>query len=193
MRITGGLARGILLETPKNSDIRPATDLLRGSIFSFLGDVFSGSSFVDLFGGIGSYGLEAISRGATSGIWVEKNPVHAKFIESNRNRVCKSAQQNSQNFSVLVRDAFLFFKNNTDAIKPKFLFLDPPYTLCKEKLPELLSLLENFLANSPETTIIWEMPSDLKPELPKCFELCRVLGKLKGKENPKAYILKKCS
>ena len=72
MRITGGAARGIPLRAPKGSQTRPATDRMREAIFSRLGHRVSQARVADLYAGTGSYGLEALSRGATQVHFFEK-------------------------------------------------------------------------------------------------------------------------
>ncbi|MEJ6621751.1 MAG: RsmD family RNA methyltransferase, partial [Opitutae bacterium] len=67
MRICGGLARGIPLLVTKGIEIRPATDANRERLFSSLGENVIDTHFLDLFAGTGSYGLEALSRGAKQG------------------------------------------------------------------------------------------------------------------------------
>ena len=76
MRITGGLARSIPLILPKGDAVRPATDALRQAVFSSLAARVAGARFLDLFAGSGAYGLEALSRGASSGVFVEKRRAH---------------------------------------------------------------------------------------------------------------------
>src|SRR5438045_2769775 len=91
MRISGGLARGIPLEVPKGNAVRPATDGLRQAVFSSLAARVSGAWFADLFAGSGAYGLEAFSRGAAGGVFVEKNAKAAACLRKNITAVCKSA------------------------------------------------------------------------------------------------------
>ena len=73
MRISGGFARGLTLKVPKISDIRPSQEMVRQAVFSILSDRVQGAQVLDLYAGSGSYGLEALSRGAA----------HATFIDSN--------------------------------------------------------------------------------------------------------------
>ena len=90
MRITGGQARGIPLTLPKGDRVRPATDALRQAVFSSLAARVPGARFLDLFAGSGAYGLEALSRGASGGVFVEKDARTAGFIRDNITAVCKS-------------------------------------------------------------------------------------------------------
>ena len=90
MRISGGLARGITLAVPKGEVTRPATDGMRQSVFSSLASAVPGARFLDLFAGSGAYGLEALSRGAVGGVFVEQNPRAVACVRKNIEAVCKS-------------------------------------------------------------------------------------------------------
>lgn len=90
MRITGGLARGIVLRVPGGDQVRPATDAMRQAVFSSLGARVAGATFLDLFAGAGGYGLEALSRGAASGVFIEKNAAAAACLRQNLAAVRKS-------------------------------------------------------------------------------------------------------
>ncbi|KXU38198.1 hypothetical protein AXK11_00960 [Cephaloticoccus primus] len=70
--------------------MRPATDALRQALFSSLAARVSGARFLDLFAGSGAYGLEALSRGAAGGLWVEKNKAALACLERNLAAVLKS-------------------------------------------------------------------------------------------------------
>jgi 16S rRNA (guanine(966)-N(2))-methyltransferase RsmD len=83
MRITGGILRGRRLITPKSPSIRPMRDAVRAALFSILGDLVSGSRFLDLFAGTGSVGIEALSRGAKHAVFVDNSAEAVKIIEEN--------------------------------------------------------------------------------------------------------------
>ena len=72
IRITGGEYRSRLLETPNTGLTKPTMDKVRAAVFSALGDAIKYASVLDLFAGSGSYGFEALSRGAS----------HATFVDS---------------------------------------------------------------------------------------------------------------
>ena len=74
MRLSGGVARGIPLVVPPGDRVRPATDGMRQAVFSSLAALVPGATCLDLFAGTGSYGLEALSRGAEKVVFVERNP-----------------------------------------------------------------------------------------------------------------------
>src|SRR3954470_14415206 len=105
MRISGGIARGITLAVPKGGQVRPATDGLRQAVFSSLGERVVAARFLDLFAGSGAYGLEALSRGAAGGVFVEQNHRATACLRENISAVCKSLGRGEQDLVVLQADA----------------------------------------------------------------------------------------
>src|SRR5947199_1862085 len=105
MRISGGIARGIPLSVPKGDRVRPATDGMRQAVFSSLGERVVGARFLDLFAGSGAYGLEAMSRGASGGSFVEQNAKAAACIRQNIAAVGKSLGRDLHEVEVLQADA----------------------------------------------------------------------------------------
>ncbi len=83
MRVIAGSARSIRLQYPKGEKIRPSTDRMRESLFGSLGDEVVGSRFCDLYAGAGTVGIEALSRGAQSAVFVEKNPRCMEALQTN--------------------------------------------------------------------------------------------------------------
>ena len=123
MRITGGLARGIPLTLPKGDAVRPATDAMRQAVFSSLAARVEGARFLDLFAGSGAYGLEALSRGAAGGVFVEKDARSAGFIRQNLAPVCKSLGRPAETLQVVTADATITMPGEA----PDLVFIDPPY------------------------------------------------------------------
>ena len=73
MRIITGSARGCRLKTPKGADVtRPTADRVKESLFNILGQMVAGRKVLDIFAGTGNLGLEALSRGAESAVFVDK-------------------------------------------------------------------------------------------------------------------------
>ena len=135
MRITSGLARGILLDVPRTDAVRPATDAARQAIFSSLGSAVEGASVLDLFAGTGSYGLEAASRGAAAATFAETDRLALAALRRNIERVKKAAAGAGADFSArivpcdCVKSASLFESARYDIV-----FADPPYAmLCDPK------------------------------------------------------------
>ncbi len=82
MRVVAGRAGGIPLHVPKN-ELRPSMELVRGAIFSSLGDFIEGARVLDLFAGTGALGIEALSRGALRATFVESDSRAIRSLERN--------------------------------------------------------------------------------------------------------------
>lgn len=122
MRIIGGNARGRRLSLPRGCQVRPTSDAVKESLFNLLGPV-EGLSFLDLFAGTGSVGIEALSRGAAEVFFVEKNRLLVHSIEDNLGK-CGF----DWHYEILATDV----KNAVSILakrKARFdiLFADPPY------------------------------------------------------------------
>ena len=83
LRIISGEHRGRLLKTVNGSGTRPTTDRVKESLFNILQARLPGSSILDLFSGTGNLGLEAMSRGGKSAVFVEKNPAALAVLREN--------------------------------------------------------------------------------------------------------------
>jgi 16S rRNA (guanine966-N2)-methyltransferase len=83
MRIIAGEARGRKLLGPGGAPARPPLDRLRESVFSILDGAFEGRGVLDLFAGVGSFGLEAVSRGAARAVFVEENRSALELLRRN--------------------------------------------------------------------------------------------------------------
>lgn len=183
MRITGGQARGIPLTLPKGDAVRPATDALRQAVFSSLAARVPGARFLDLFAGSGAYGLEALSRGASGGVFVEKDARTAGFIRSNIAAVCKSLGRTPEALQVVNADATKVMPGEA----PDLVFVDPPYEIIAEVAPAILLRLAEFQAVKPEILVVFEMPGDQEVTTPGWVAVKR-LGK--GGRQPTAVIFK---
>lgn len=83
VRITGGRARSRRLSTPRGPATRPTAERVREALFSILGEPAADARVLDLFAGAGTLGLEALSRGARSAVFVDSSKTAAKFIRRN--------------------------------------------------------------------------------------------------------------
>lgn len=83
MRVIGGTARGCRLLTPRGRAVRPTSDKVREAIFDVIGEEVKGAAVLDLFAGTGALGIEALSRGATSAVFVEEAAPLCRLIRSN--------------------------------------------------------------------------------------------------------------
>src|SRR5712691_9622988 len=82
MRVIAGRAGGVPLISPKNG-VRPTMDRVKEAIFSSLGEMVKGARVLDLFAGTGALGIEALSRGAATAIFVDEDRQSIAAIEKN--------------------------------------------------------------------------------------------------------------
>ena len=188
MRITGGQARGIPLVLPKGDAVRPATDALRQAVFSSIASRVPEARFLDLFAGSGAYGLEALSRGATGGAFVEKNPKAAECLRRNLAAVCKSLARDAAGLAVVQADATTVALDQGGV--PDLVFIDPPYAIISEVAPGLFSRLTALLAPKADPVIVFEMPGELALE-PDGWTCVKRLGK--GARQPTANFYRRTS
>lgn len=177
MRITSGKARGIILKSPKGDATRPATDAARQAVFSSISEFVEGANVLDLFAGTGSYGLEALSRGAKSAVFVENSRQAAACLKGNVAAVKKSMGEIDAR--VLSADCF---NMKADSFGEPFdlIFADAPYPLLLKKSCEVFALLLRF--STPETLVMLEAPAEFEPPETSAFEVLKRLGKnSKGK------------
>jgi 16S rRNA (guanine966-N2)-methyltransferase len=185
MRITGGTARGIPIKTGRAKQVRPATDRMREAVFSSLGERVREARFLDLFAGSGSYGLEALSRGARGGLFVEKHPQAVLALEENLRAVRKcigdADHLSPQGCKVIRRDVLRF--TTQDAFD--LVFMDPPYELTRSDRDGLLQIARGCLA--PGGVLVFELPGDM--EVPETgWTRLRRLGK-SGTNEPGVLLL----
>lgn len=126
MRIIAGDARGKVIEAPEGMDTRPVTDKIRQALFNIWQFDIRDTSFLDLFSGSGSMGLEALSRKADRVVMVEKSRKAADVIRRN----LKACRFENRNVRVLEEDVFQALAD----LKKKHetfdrIYLDPPYTV----------------------------------------------------------------
>ncbi|MFZ4682902.1 MAG: RsmD family RNA methyltransferase, partial [Terrimicrobiaceae bacterium] len=118
MRIIAGSAGGLALTRPPD-DVRPTMDRVRAAIFSSLGDAVPGARVLDLFAGSGAMGIEALSRGAASAVFVDANPRSAACVKTNLRRTGLDG-------SVQTMDAMKFLELYASE-QFDLIFADPPY------------------------------------------------------------------
>ena len=121
LRVSGGEARGRRLKTPKN--IRPTQGLVKQAIFNMAGPSIEGASVLDLFAGSGALGIEALSRGAASVTFVDRQPRGLDILRQNLEVLGLKERA-----KVVRSDVVRWLEASPDAIKGAgFVFLDPPY------------------------------------------------------------------
>ncbi len=120
MRVIAGKARGVQLKTPEGMQTRPTIDRVKEALFSIINFDLPNARVLDLFGGTGQLGIEALSRGAASAVFVDAREEACKLIRENLKRT-RLEQQGR-----VVRSDYLDYLKRC---KEKFhiIFLDPPY------------------------------------------------------------------
>ena len=135
MRIIAGSSGGIQLDVPTRG-VRPTMDRVKAAIFSSLAENVVGARVLDLFAGSGALGIEALSRGASSVLFVDEDRQAADTIERNLRKTKLDGRVRQQ-------DVFKFLRSSASAGQFNIIFADPPYE--QAKLGERFTdkLLEN--------------------------------------------------
>jgi 16S rRNA (guanine966-N2)-methyltransferase len=135
MRVIAGSAGGVRLAVPKRG-VRPTTDRVKGAIFSSLGDAIIGARVLDLFAGSGALGIEALSRGAASAVFVEDDRQTAEMIDQN-------LANTKLNGRVRNQDVFDFLRRALNVETFQIIFADPPYGKSQHGESYIEKLLDN--------------------------------------------------
>jgi len=160
MRIISGICRGKKLNTLEGDNTRPTADRVKESVFNILGTFVVDRNVLDLFAGSGNLGLEALSRGAASCVFVDSSKAAMKIIEMNIAgcRFEEKAKTYLYEFKTALKK---FRKNQFDLV-----FLDPPYH--KNFGIEALEMLSTCV--SEEGIVVLETDGDEEiPESIGCF------------------------
>ena len=120
MRVISGKARGVSLLTPKGEHTRPTADRVKEALFSIIQFDLPGARVLDLFGGTGQLGIEALSRGAKSAVFVDCREDACRLIKENLKRT------KFESDGTVIRSDYLQYLSRC---KEKFdiVILDPPY------------------------------------------------------------------
>lgn len=149
MRVIAGKARRLNLKTIPGIDTRPTTDRIKETLFNILQPELLECRFLDLFSGSGGIGIEALSRGASYAVFVEKNPKAAACIRENLAFTKLAEDGKLLNMDVLQALRSLEGKGVFDII-----FMDPPYNNELER--QVLEYLKDSTVADKNTLIIVE-------------------------------------
>lgn len=175
VRVVTGSARGVRLHSLKGEKTRPIQDRVKESLFSILSDIIPGSRVMDLFAGTGAIGIEALSRGAESCIFVEIDRLAIQTIH--KNLEATRLQSKARVLPCDVFEVLPYLEKNSVALD--FIFAGPPYPLVeksdyRDKLFVLLSSIsrKNILQPSgiivvQQRKIAFEIPQETRD----CLEL----------------------
>ena len=120
MRVITGKARGIQLKTPEGLHTRPTTDRVKEALFSIIQFEIPGANVLDLFGGTGQLGIEALSRGANRAVFVDEREDACRLIRENLKRTKLEGSA-----SVVRSDYLSYLKRCKETFQ--IILLDPPY------------------------------------------------------------------
>jgi 16S rRNA (guanine(966)-N(2))-methyltransferase RsmD len=152
VRIIGGEFKGRRLKVPKGLGTRPTPDRVREALFSMLGPDVEGARVVELFGGSGSLGLESLSRGAESALFLELNPAALACLKENVDRL-----EVRDRATVVRRDALRSLTLIERRGPFDLVFCDPPHRLLENASPRrLVEVLLGGVPLSPEGSALLE-------------------------------------
>jgi len=159
MRVIAGSASGVRLAVPARG-VRPTMDRVKAAVFSSLGDAVISARVLDLFAGSGALGIEALSRGASSVVFVEEDRQSAEIIKANLAKTKLRGRIRQQ-------DVFDFLRHDSTAETFHIIFADPPYLKTKhgERYTEKLltnGALQRLLAQGG-TLILEKRPRESIP------------------------------
>ncbi|MFH1728467.1 MAG: 16S rRNA (guanine(966)-N(2))-methyltransferase RsmD [Pseudomonadota bacterium] len=164
MRVISGIYKNKKLSCPKGQEVRPTSDKVKESLFNILGTRIQDKNIADCFAGSGALGIEALSRSASSCLFIEKQTEHLKYLKENIDN-CDLNEK-----SIIVRldiikeaktCAEILNKNNIHIV-----FADPPYIFTDFK--RFLNIFEKI---KTVELICFEHSSKLEIILPEFLEL----------------------
>ncbi len=175
MRVITGIARGKNLKTLDGNDVRPTSQKVKEAVFSAIQFDIEGRRVLDLFAGSGQLGIEALSRGARSTVFVDNSAASIKIIKQNIEstgfeNLSKVYMSDYSSFTAMSRDIF------------DIVFLDPPYKqgLLVPALKSVLPLMSDF------GIIVCEYPPEVEiPESIGGFQIAKTYRY--GKINVSVY------
>ena len=177
MRVIGGEFKGRRLLVPRGGKIRPTSDRVREAIFDILGPVWTFQRALDLFAGTGSLGIEALSRGADSGLFIDNSRQSINLVKKNL-KICGYEDSGS----VIKRDlrtglpqAHWIFREKIDLV-----FIDPPYG--KGLISRMLEIInENDILSADSVIVAESSKEDILPAVSGSLRLIdtRIYGETK--------------
>lgn len=123
LRVISGSAKGHKLKTIKGDTTRPTSDKVKGSLFNIIADRVWDANVLDIYAGTGNLGIEALSRGAKSAIFIDKSTECANVIKENL--LHTKLIDNACVLTGFVNNVLMALPKNAD--KFDIIFMDPPY------------------------------------------------------------------
>lgn len=168
MRVIAGKARSLPLVTIPGEDTRPTTDRIKETLFNMLQSRIPGCRFLDMFAGSGAIGIEALSRGAASAVFVEKNRKACACIR--KNLAFTKLEESGKLLETDIAQALRLLEGGDPF---DIIFMDPPYSSDSEF--QALEYLKNSSLCSSDTLIIVEasLKKDYSGAASSGFEIIR--------------------
>ncbi len=164
MRVVAGAFGGRRLQAPVGQATRPTADRVREALFSILGEAVAGARVLDLFAGSGALGIEALSRGAASATFVERDARAARVVRDNLQALGLDGR-------VVRRDALAALHDARERAEAyDLVFLDPPYRRSAELGRELSEDLAAVLAPGARVVTESDRRASLELQLPLADE-----------------------
>lgn len=173
LRIVAGKWRSRLLAVGDDPALRPTSERIRETLFNWLAPLIDGADCLDLFAGTGALGLEALSRGAATAVFVENNASTRRILADN------VAGLDAENAEVIGDDALRYLGQAAPRAFD-IVFLDPPYA--DDLYGELCRLLYENGWLAAAARIFLEQPADAaKPDIPDAWVVLhdRTAGKVR--------------
>jgi 16S rRNA (guanine966-N2)-methyltransferase len=168
MRVIAGSRKGHKLVSPRGLDTRPTSDRVRENVFNLVGPV-DGAKVLDLFAGSGALAIEALSRGAASAVFVERDPDAVRTIERNLDRLRLTGARvvHGDVLQTIAREA-------AAGAKYDLVLVDPPYGMFSEIQPKLARHLPPLIA--ADGLLVVETDTRTELELPLPVRTARKYG-----------------
>lgn len=162
MRVISGRLGGRRLKAPGGRATRPTSDRVREALFAMLGEV-DGARVLDLFAGTGALGIEALSRGAATAVFIESHAGALRALSANLATLELAPPQ----AEVRRRDALGALRSAREHEETyDLLFIDPPYSQAHELGPELSAVLPSLLSPAGRVVVESDRRQPLDLQLP---------------------------
>jgi 16S rRNA (guanine966-N2)-methyltransferase len=168
VRVIAGSRKGHTIAAPRGLDTRPTSDRVRENVFNLVGPL-EGATVLDLYAGSGAMGIEALSRGATRAVFVERDADAVRTIERNLDRLRLTGAR------VVRGDAVRLLAQEAAAgRKYDLVLVDPPYGVYPGLQLQLARHVPPVLAS--DGLLVVETDARVRPELPLPLRRSRTYG-----------------
>ena len=170
MRVISGRYKGRRLKGPDGTELRPTGDRLKETLFNILGPSIGGAAVLDVFGGTGAIGIEALSRGAREVVFIENTTAGERLIHQNL-RLCGIGS----GYRILQQDVFKALRSlSRQGFQADIAFFDPPYNW--EPYRDLIEITVNKgLLLEHGRTVIEHHRKALLPETGEGYQRVRIV------------------